>query len=55
MDPIFSARATLTLYADDICYHKEVRTDDDCLDVQSNVNAIKDWTETEGLTECHQN
>ena len=45
----FSARAALTLYADDICYYKEVCTDDDCLDVQSDVNAIKDWTETQAL------
>ena len=44
-----SSSADLCLYADDICYHKELFSCSECQDVQSDVNAISDWVAFSGL------
>lgn len=38
-----SVDAGITLYADDLCYHKEVSSESDGQVVQADVNAVLDW------------
>ena len=44
-----SPRARLTIFADDICYVKEVTGEEDCRVVQSDVDMIFNWSAVKDL------
>ena len=44
-----SPRSGLTMYADDICYHKEVASAADCDTIQEDVNLIFKWASNHDL------